>query len=119
MAVLIIVESPNKWWFSLKSAVYGTSSSLPPLVSEGGRLVSESLVRLICCQIILTASSPCREAVDLPPTCHQSPCLTTFAFRSRGVRHLLLDLDPYFGTDPLGMFPLCLKRTADVMTPLS
>ena len=31
------------------------------------------------------------------------------------MRHLLLDLDPYGGTDPLGMFPLFLKRTADVM----
>ena len=31
------------------------------------------------------------------------------------MRRLLLDLDPYGGTDPLGMFPLFLKRTADVM----
>ena len=30
---------------------------------------------------------------------------------------LLLDLDPYGGTDPLGMFPLFLKRTAYVMAP--
>ena len=30
---------------------------------------------------------------------------------------LLLDLDPYGGTDPLGMFPLFLKRTADVLAP--
>ena len=30
---------------------------------------------------------------------------------------LLLDLDPYGGTDPLGMFPLFLKSTADVMAP--
>ena len=36
---------------------------------------------------------------------------------SSEVRRLLLDLDPYCGTDPLGMFPLFLKRTADVMTP--
>ena len=28
---------------------------------------------------------------------------------------LLLDLDPYGGTDPLGMFPLFLERTADIM----
>ena len=55
------------------------------------------------------------EAVDLPLTCHPSPSLTTFAFRSREIRRLLLDLDPYGGTDPLGMFPLFLKRTADVM----
>ena len=27
----------------------------------------------------------------------------------------MLDLDAYGGTDPLGMFPLFLKRTADVM----
>ena len=33
------------------------------------------------------------------------------------MRHLLLDLDPYGGTDPLGMFHLFLKRTADVMSP--
>ena len=33
-----------------------------------------------------------------------------------GVR-LLLDLDPSAGSDPLGMFPLFLKRTADVLAP--
>ena len=27
----------------------------------------------------------------------------------------MLDLDPYWGSDPLGMFPLFLKRTADVL----
>ena len=48
------------------------------------------------------------EAVDLPFTCHLSPSLTTFAFRSSKVRRLLLDLDPYGGTDPLGIFPLFL-----------
>ena len=58
-----------------------------------------------------------REAVDLPLTCHPSPSLTTLAFRSSEVRCLLLDLDPYGGTDPLGMFPLFLKRTAYVMAP--
>ena len=31
------------------------------------------------------------------------------------MRHLLLDLDPYGGTDPLRRFPLFLKRTAGVM----
>ena len=29
----------------------------------------------------------------------------------------MLNLDPYGGTDHLGMFPLFLKRTADVMAP--
>ena len=47
-----------------------------------------------------------RESADLPLTCHPSPSFTTFAFRSREVRRLLLDVDPYGGTDPFGMFPL-------------
>ena len=33
------------------------------------------------------------------------------------MRRLLLDLDPYGGTDPFGMFPLFLQRTADVKPP--
>ena len=58
-----------------------------------------------------------RESVDLPLTYHPSPSLTSFTFRSSEVRRLLLDLDSYGGSDPLGMFPLFLKRTADVLSP--
>ena len=57
------------------------------------------------------------EGVDLPLSWDPSPNLTTFAFRSREVRRLLLDLGPNGGTDPLGMFILFLKRTADVIAP--
>ena len=32
--VLMNVDSPDKWWSTLKSAMFGSSSSLPPLVSE-------------------------------------------------------------------------------------
>ena len=48
---------------------------------------------------------------------HPFLSLITFAFRSCEIKRLLLDLDPYGGTDPLGMFPLFLKRTADVLSP--
>ena len=41
--VLMNVQSRHKWWSTLKSAVFGSSSSLPPLVSEGGGLVCESV----------------------------------------------------------------------------
>ena len=43
--------------------------------------------------------------------------LTTFPFRSREVRRLMLDLDPYGGTDPMGVFLFFLTRTADVIAP--
>ena len=62
-------------------------------------------------------SKQSRESVDLPLTCHPSPSLVTFAFRSSEVRRLLLDLDSCGGTDPLGKFPLFLKRTSDVLAP--
>ena len=114
--VLMNVQSPHKWWSTLKSAVFSSSLSLPPLVSEGGGLVCESIGKA---DLLLDHfdSKQSRENVDQPLTCHLSLSLATFAFRSSEVRHLLSDLDPYGGTDPFGMFPLFLKRTADVMVP--
>ena len=37
-ADLINVQSPHKWWSTLKSAEFG-KSPFPPLVNEGGGLV--------------------------------------------------------------------------------
>ena len=73
------------------------------------------LARLICYMSDHFESKQSRKSVDLLVNCHPSPSLITFAFRSSEVKRLLLDLDPYGGTDPLGMFPLFLKRTADVL----
>ena len=89
---------------------------MPPLVSEGGGLVCESVGKADLLSNHFD-SKQYREAVDLPLTGHPSPSLTAFAFRSSEVRRLFLDLDPYGGTDLLGMFPLFLKRT-DVMAPV-
>ena len=55
-------------------------------------------------------SKQSRDAVDLPLTCHPSPNLTTFAFRSREVRRLLLDLDPYGGTTHWVCFLFVLRE---------
>ena len=115
-AILMNVESTHKWLSTFTSAVFGMSSSLPPLVNEGGGLVCESVDKADLLSDRLD-SKQSREAVDLPFTCHPSPSLTTFAFRPGEVKRLLLDLDPYGGTDPLAMFSLFLKRTADVMAP--
>ena len=41
--VLMNAQSPHKSWSTLKSAVFGSSSSLPTLVSESGGLVCESV----------------------------------------------------------------------------
>ena len=112
--VLMNVQSPHKWWPTFKSAVFGSSSSLPPLVGPGGGLVRESVGKTNLLSDHFD-SKQSRESVDLLVTCRPSPKLITFAFRSSEVKRLLLDLDPYGGTDPVGMFPLFLKRTADVL----
>ena len=39
--VLMNAQSLHKWWCTLKSVVFGSSSLLPPLVGGGGRLVCE------------------------------------------------------------------------------
>ena len=103
-------QSPHKWWPTLKSVVFGFSSSLPPLVGGGGGLVCESVGKADLFRIIWMGSSPGSLLI-----CHSLAIrllsLTSFAFRSSEVRRLLLDFDHYGGSDPLGMVPLFLKRT--------
>ena len=41
--VLMNGKSPHKWRYTLKSVLFGTSSPLSPLVSEGGGLVCQSV----------------------------------------------------------------------------
>ena len=90
---------------------------MPPLVGGGGGLVCESVGKADVLSDHFDGKQS-REPVDLPLTCHPSPSLTSFTFRSCEVRRLLLDFDPYGGSDPLGMFPLFFKRTADVLAPV-
>ena len=84
--------------------MFGSNSSLSPLVGGGGGLVCESVGKADLLSDNFD-NKPSREYVDLPITCHPSNSLITFAFRSSEV------------SDPLCMFPLFLKRTADVMAP--
>ena len=66
-AVLMNVQSPHKWWSTLKSVVFSLSLSLPPLVSEGVGQVCESVGKA---DLDHFDGKQSREAVDLPLTCH-------------------------------------------------
>ena len=39
---LIMTNNSHKWWSTLKNAVFGARSTIPPLVGNGGALVSDS-----------------------------------------------------------------------------
>ena len=43
--------------------------------------------------------------------------MTTIAFRSSEIKELLLNLDPYSGSGPDGIFPLFFRETADILAP--
>ena len=78
--VLMNSLPPLKRWAILKSAMFGLSSSLPPLVGGGGGLVYKSAGKadLFSNHFEGKQSS---LSVDLPLTCNPSPRLSTFAFR--------------------------------------
>ena len=64
--VLMNAQCPYKWWSTLKSAVFGSSSdsSFPPLIGAGGGLVCESVGK--CCRPILMESSPGIQSICRP-----------------------------------------------------
>ena len=70
------------WLSTLKSAVFGSSSSLPSRVSEVGGQMCESVGKADLLSDHFD-SKQSREADDLPLIYHPSPSLTTFAFRTR------------------------------------
>ena len=41
--VLMNLQAPHKWWSTLKSAVFISGSSLPPLIGPDGGLVCQSV----------------------------------------------------------------------------
>ena len=64
-------QSPHKWRSTLKSAMSGLSSSLPPLVGGGGGLVRESVGKANLLSKHFDGKQS-RKSVDLPLTCHPS-----------------------------------------------
>ena len=86
-AVIMNVQFPHKWWFTLKSAVFSMSLSVHVFVSEGGGLLCESVCKadLLLDHFDNKQSS---EAVDLLLTCQfaihllVSPCLPSGRVRS-------------------------------------
>ena len=107
-------SNPRKWWCTVKTAVLGTSSSLPPLVDRGGKLVWSADEKAHCfwCTSMLSSAEivfSSRILVALFPYCVLLPPVF--------IRNLLLDLDPYGGNGSDGMLPLFCKEVARELAP--
>ena len=91
MVVLMNALVPRTLGSSLKSAVFGFSSSLPPLVGGDLGQVPESVGKADLLPDHFNGKKS-MASVDLPLTCRSSPRLATFAVRSIEVSRLLLDI---------------------------
>ena len=94
--------------------VFAASSSLPPLVDRRGRLVLSAAEKVSL--LAYSDAKQCRDSFQQPHSCDPFPVLCSVAFRSGSIRRLLLDLDPYGGNDPDGMFPLFYKQVTRELT---
>ena len=101
---------------TLKESVLGDESSIPPLLRPGGGVASGPADKAELFSTHFTDKQS-RNQIVLPSTCDPEPCLYSFVFRSSKVLKLLLDLDPHGGCDPLGFYPLFLKKIARILAP--
>ena len=102
--------NPMKFCSTVKTAVFGSSSSFPTLVDSGGNLVWSADEKTLLFSAHFDAK--CRDCFQQPHACDPSPLLCSAAFRSSFVHSLLLDLDPYGDNNPDRKQPLFNKQAA-------
>ena len=95
---------PHKWWSTLKSALFGSESSVPALLKPSGSVTHCPKEKAVLLADVFD-SKQSSEELTLPDSCFPEAVLKNIAFRFREVRNLLLDLDAYGGVDPNGIFP--------------
>ena len=106
--------NPSKWWSTVKTAVFGASSSLPPLADRTGKLVWSADEKASLFSAHLDAKRfkiQCRDIFQQSHSCAPSLVLFSVAFRSSFIRSLLLHLDLYGGNDSEFLF-ISLQKVA-------
>ena len=107
---------PHQWWSTLKSALFGVDDGMPPLLKPDGSLTHcpKEKATLLANDFDGKQSD---EVLTLPQSCHPEAKLTTIAFRSHEIERLMLNLDPYGGSGPDGIFALFFIKTAHFLAP--
>ena len=113
---LIGTTNSHKWWSTLKTALFGVDVAVPPLLRPDGSLTHCPKEKAALFADVFD-SKQSNDSLTMPQSCFPEAELTTFAFRSGEVKKLLLELDPYGGAGPDGIFPLFFIKTADYLAP--
>ena len=95
----------------MKTAIFGASSSLPPLVDREGKLIwsADEKACLLSAQF---DAKQCRNHFQQPHSCDSCLVMYSVAFLSSFICSMLLDTNPYGENDPDGMFPFFYKQVA-------
>ena len=113
---LLGATQPHKWWSTLKSALFGVDDGMTPLLKPDGSLTHCPKEKATLLANVFDGKQS-DEVLTLPQSCHPEAKLTTIAFRSRETERLMLDLEPYGGSGPDGIFPLFFIKTAHFLAP--
>ena len=113
---LLGATQPHKWWSTLKSALFGVDDGMPPLLKPDGSLTHCPKEKATLLANVFDGKQS-DEVLTLPQSCHPEAKLTAIAFRSREIERLMLDLDPYGGSGPDGIFPLFFIKTVHFLAP--
>ena len=89
----------------MKTALFGMDVAVPPLLRPNGSLTHCPKEKAALFADVFDGKQS-NDSLSMPQSCFPEAELTTFAFRSGEVKKLLLELDPYGGTGPDGIFPL-------------
>ena len=100
----------HRWWETLKDTIFGVKPSIPAIFRPRGDLAvaPAGKASLLGSQF---DSKQYREQFVTPLSYFPQYRCNSLAFRTSVLLRLLLDLDTHGGVNPLGVFPLFLKKT--------
>ena len=113
---LIGTTNSQKWWSTLKTALFSVDVAVPPLLRPIGSLTHCPKEKAALFADVFDVKQS-NDSLSMPQSCFPEAELTTFAFHSGEIKKLLLELDPYVGTAPDGIFLLFFVKTANYLAP--
>ena len=99
----------------MKTALFGVDVAVTPLLRPNGSFAHCPKEKAALFADVFDGKQS-SDSLTMPQSCFPEAELT-FAFRSGEVRKLLLELYPYGGSGPNGLFPLFFVKTANYLAP--
>ena len=87
---LLGTSQPNKWWSTLKSALFGIDTTVPALLKPDGSLTHDPKEKATLFADVFDGKQS-NEKLTIPQTCFPESILTDLAFWSRAIKNFGLE----------------------------